>query len=110
MDGKSLTTIQNPVSIQILPVLTECFQQTGEIKDFVFDYSYWSHDGYEEELQVGGYLRPQPGSRYADQDKVFRDLGKEVLDNAFEGFNACLFAYGQTGSGKSYSIVGYAEN
>jgi hypothetical protein len=34
----------------------------------------------------------------------------EVLDNAFNGFNACLFAYGQTGSGKSYSIVGYGEN
>jgi len=33
-----------------------------------------------------------------------------VLNNAFEGFNACLFAYGQTGSGKSYSIVGYGEN
>ena len=34
----------------------------------------------------------------------------EVLNNAFEGFNACLFAYGQTGSGKSYSVVGYGEN
>ena len=33
-----------------------------------------------------------------------------MLDNAFAGFNACLFAYGQTGSGKSYSIVGYGEN
>jgi kinesin family protein 1 len=33
-----------------------------------------------------------------------------VLNNAFEGYNACLFAYGQTGSGKSYSIVGYGEN
>lgn len=33
-----------------------------------------------------------------------------MLDNAFQGFNACLFAYGQTGSGKSYSIVGYGEN
>lgn len=60
------------------------------------------------------------GSRYADQNKVFEDLvsfseslfyqGNEVLDNAFEGYNACLFAYGQTGSGKSYSIVGYGEN
>ena len=60
------------------------------------------------------------GSRYADQNKVFKDLvsfseslfyqGNEVLDNAFEGYNACLFAYGQTGSGKSYSIVGYGEN
>lgn len=36
--------------------------------------------------------------------------GVEVLDNAFQGYNACLFAYGQTGSGKSYSIVGYGEN
>ena len=33
-----------------------------------------------------------------------------MLDNAYEGFNACLFAYGQTGSGKSYSVVGYGEN
>ena len=33
-----------------------------------------------------------------------------MLDNAWDGFNACLFAYGQTGSGKSYSIVGYGEN
>ena len=34
----------------------------------------------------------------------------EVLNNAFDGYNACLFAYGQTGSGKSYSVVGYGEN
>ena len=33
-----------------------------------------------------------------------------MLNNAFEGYNACLFAYGQTGSGKSYSIAGYGEN
>ena len=33
-----------------------------------------------------------------------------MLDNAFEGFNTCIFAYGQTGSGKSYSIAGYGEN
>ena len=32
------------------------------------------------------------------------------MDNAFAGYNACLFAYGQTGSGKSYSVVGYGEN
>lgn len=56
------------------------------------------------------YLHPQPGSKYNDQNLVFKDLGNEVLNNAFEGFNACLFAYGQTGSGKSYSVVGYGEN
>lgn len=33
----------------------------------------------------------------AAQDKVFDCLGKDVLVNAFEGYNACIFAYGQTG-------------
>ena len=43
--------------------------------------------------------------KYADQNVVFEALGKQVLDNAWEGYNCCLFAYGQTGSGKSYSMV-----
>ena len=37
-------------------------------------------------------------------------MGKEVLDNAFQGYHCTLFAYGQTGSGKSYSMVGYKVN
>ena len=41
---------------------------------------------------------------------ILKFQGIEVLDNAFAGYNACLFAYGQTGSGKSYSVVGYGEN
>ena len=47
---------------------------------------------------------------YKLQKKVFRDLGRGVLDNAWQGYNAALFAYGQTGSGKSYSMVGYGAN
>jgi hypothetical protein len=31
-------------------------QETGEIKEFAFDYSYWSHDSYDEEAD--GYMRP----------------------------------------------------
>jgi len=76
-------------------------------KEFNFDYSYWSHDGYQE--RDDGYLEPNEG-RYADQARVFNDLGKGVLDNAWKGFNCSLFAYGQTGSGKSYSMVGNKEN
>ena len=49
-------------------------------------------------------------SKYADQAKVFNDLGRSVLDNAWKGSNASLFAYGQTGSGKSYSVFGYGNN
>uniref|UniRef100_A0A7N4V3L4 Kinesin family member 16B n=1 Tax=Sarcophilus harrisii TaxID=9305 RepID=A0A7N4V3L4_SARHA len=37
---------------------------------------------------------------------VFTNLGTDVLQSAFEGYNACVFAYGQTGSGKSYTMMG----
>ena len=55
-------------------------------------------------------MKPNPGGRYADQDLVFNDFGIPLLDNAFKGYNVCLFAYGQTGSGKSYSVAGYPGN
>lgn len=79
-----------------------------EPKSFSFDYSYWSHDGFQEKSD--GVLEPAGGSSYASQRRVFEDLGQGVLDNAFEGYNCSLFAYGQTGSGKSYSMVGYGQN
>ena len=44
------------------------------------------------------------------QKRVFDDLGRGVLENAWNGYNCSLFAYGQTGSGKSYSMVGYGTN
>jgi len=44
------------------------------------------------------------------QATVFKDLGEDVLKNAWEGYNATLFAYGQTGSGKSYSMLGFGPN
>ncbi|CBZ50020.1 putative kinesin motor domain cointaining protein [Neospora caninum Liverpool] len=88
-------------------VITNLSKKNDE-KKFTFDYSYWSHDGYHEE--PSGYLSPAPGSPYADQTRVFSDVGQGVIDSAWEGYHACLFAYGQTGSGKSYSMVGYGEN
>eukprot|EP01012_Entosiphon_sulcatum_P066689 TRINITY_DN9605_c0_g1_i2.p1 TRINITY_DN9605_c0_g1~~TRINITY_DN9605_c0_g1_i2.p1 ORF type:complete len:898 (-),score=194.55 TRINITY_DN9605_c0_g1_i2:1588-4281(-) len=62
-------------------------------KTFNFDYSYWSFDPSDP--------------NFAPQEQVFVDLGTVILNNAFEGYNGCLFAYGQTGSGKSYSMMGY---
>lgn len=32
------------------------------------------------------------------QEVVFKCLGEGILDNAFQGYNACIFAYGQTGN------------
>ena len=45
----------------------------------------------------------------ANQQRVYDDLGGNLLDHSFEGYNTCIFAYGQTGSGKSYSMMGYGE-
>ncbi|APA11460.1 hypothetical protein sscle_08g062300 [Sclerotinia sclerotiorum 1980 UF-70] len=68
---------------------------TGQ-KVFAFDRSYWSFD------------KNDPS--YAGQDNLHTDLGKPLLDNAFQGYNNCIFAYGQTGSGKSYSMMGYGKD
>ena len=64
-------------------------------KTFKFDKSYWSFN--------------KSDSHFAGQDNLFQDLGSPLLDNAFQGYNNCIFAYGQTGSGKSYSMMGYGE-
>lgn len=29
---------------------------------------------------------------------MFQCLGENLLNNAFQGYNACIFAYGQTGT------------
>ncbi len=60
-------------------------------------------------MREDGYLE-SIGGKYADQRYVYEKVGKEILDNAWEGYHCCLFAYGQTGSGKSYSMVGYGSN
>lgn len=41
---------------------------------------------------------------------MFKHIGVDLMNNAFSGFNACIFAYGQTSSGKSYSMTGTPEN
>jgi len=64
-------------------------------KTFAFDRSYWSFN--------------RSDSHFAGQENLFADLGQPLLDNAFKGYNNCIFAYGQTGSGKSYSMMGYGE-
>nr|CAD7588203.1 unnamed protein product [Timema genevievae] len=65
-------------------------------KDFTFDHSYWSYSSEDP--------------HFASQEQVFGDLGTEVVDSAFQGYNACVFAYGQTGSGKTFTMMGSGEN
>ncbi|XP_045537990.1 kinesin-like protein Klp98A [Papilio machaon] len=89
MDGKKT---------RLLTVKNSKEQNDGsreKYKDFTFDHSYWSFDHGD--------------SHYASQEQVFSDLGVDVIDSAFEGYNACVFAYGQTGSGKTFTMMGSPE-
>ncbi|XP_072754631.1 kinesin-like protein KIF14 isoform X1 [Anoplolepis gracilipes] len=60
---------------------------------FMYDHCFVS---YNDPLTPG----------HASQEIVFRNMVLPLVQNAFEGYNVCLFAYGQTGSGKSYSLMG----
>ncbi|CAH1788618.1 unnamed protein product [Owenia fusiformis] len=100
-------TMKSKLCLQMVGNTTTITDEKGGTKNFTFDYSYWSHEGFKS--NADGYLEPTD-SKYADQKKVFADLGQGVLDNAWGGYNCSLFAYGQTGSGKSYSMVGYGAN
>ncbi|MGH0136011.1 UNVERIFIED_CONTAM: hypothetical protein FKN15_001723 [Acipenser sinensis] len=78
-------------------------------KTFTFDFAYWSHSDFIKSKD--GMLVPgEPNSCYADQRKVYQDLGQGILENSWQGYNATLLAYGQTGSGKSYSMIGNTVN
>ena len=70
---------------------------TGKKRPFTFDYSYNSFIKSDQE-------------GYASNDTVYDNIGSGVLEQAWGGYNVCLFAYGQTGAGKSYSMMGYGED
>eukprot|EP00667_Euglena_gracilis_P005166 EG_transcript_5196 len=74
--------------------LTLANRLTAERHDFSFDQCYWSVDD------------SNPSNPLADNAVLCEDIGREALQSAVKGFNACIFAYGTTGSGKSYSIRG----
>ncbi|XP_018567497.1 kinesin-like protein unc-104 [Anoplophora glabripennis] len=65
-------------------------------KSFNFDYSYWSHE--------------EDDPNFSSQIVVYRDIGEEMLQHSFDGYNVCIFAYGQTGAGKSYTMMGKQED
>ena len=101
-DRQSVCCIEMPGNNQ-----TIIHDELGKEKKFTFDHSFWSHDGFR--TLENGYMEPED-DKYADQKIVFETVGKQILDNAWQGYHCCLFAYGQTGAGKSYSMVGYGAN
>ncbi|KAM9212762.1 LOW QUALITY PROTEIN: kinesin-like protein KIF28P [Dugong dugon] len=96
MHSRTTTTIQDP-------------KNPERMKIFTFDLAYWSHNGFQRDKD-GVLISADPSSKFAGQRDVFHNLGRGILDNACQGYNATLLAYGQTGSGKSYSLIGFGAN
>jgi kinesin family protein 1 len=58
--------------------ITKLSSKEENVKAFTFDKSYWSADKDDD--------------HFADQELVYNDLGRELLDHAFDGYNCCIFA------------------
>ena len=69
--------------------------QTGEEQEFLFDHAFWSFDPAD--------------AHHRSQKEVYEALGRRLLDDGLQGYNAVLFAYGHTGSGKTFSMAGTAD-
>lgn len=50
----------------------------GGMKSFSFDHSYWSFD--------------KSDPNYAGQQRLYDDLGVELLNHSFSGYNTCIVA------------------
>ncbi|XP_037034787.1 kinesin-like protein KIF13B isoform X4 [Bradysia coprophila] len=88
MEGQQ-TILRNPLSMDKIT-------DRKQPKSFAFDHCFYSID--------------PAAQHFASQEQVFDSVGRDILQNAFQGYNACIFAYGQTGSGKSYTMMGTQDN
>ncbi|KAJ6640612.1 Kinesin-like protein KIF13A [Pseudolycoriella hygida] len=88
MEGEQ-TILRSPLSMDKIT-------DRKQPKTFAFDHCFYSID--------------PAAPHFASQEQVFDSVGRDILQNAFQGYNACIFAYGQTGSGKSYTMMGTQDN
>lgn len=67
------------VIVQMNGAKTTLLDPSGAVapKEFTFDFSYWSFDS--------------SSPSFATNPKVYSDLGVSVLNNAWSGYNCCLF-------------------
>eukprot|EP01044_Picomonas_judraskeda_P002360 COSAG03_NODE_167_length_11280_cov_8.065468_5_plen_716_part_00 len=86
----SLTERVNENEQVILPttnprVIKAVSPEDGKDNDYTLDHTFWEEHTNED---------------------VYNTLGKQTLENAFNGYNGTIFAYGQTGSGKTHTMMG----
>uniref|UniRef100_H2YU63 Kinesin-like protein unc-104 n=1 Tax=Ciona savignyi TaxID=51511 RepID=H2YU63_CIOSA len=92
MNGKTTVIVHGHNFTLPWGIISNPKQPKENPKSFNFDHSYWSHKVTDDQ--------------FASQKQVYNDLGVEMLQHAFDGYNVCIFAYGQTGAGKSYTMMG----
>lgn len=66
--------------VQMEGTTTQITDSDGQKKTFSYDYSFWSHDGFQED--ENGYNQPT-GNNYADQQQVYKEIGSSILTNAW---------------------------
>lgn len=67
-----------------------------DVKAFTFDKSYWSFDKND--------------ANYATQAHLYNDLGEDLLNHAFEGYNTCIFACRFTEVNRIYFYLKTSSN
>ncbi len=60
-------------------------QDLGRDEHFIFDNLFYSN---------------------VSQEDIYKVVGKESLNDVFNGYNATIFAYGQSSSGKTFTMYG----
>jgi hypothetical protein len=80
-DSKSITSVEKDAILLYHP-------ETKKKKRFSYDFIYDTD---------------------SQQEDIYKDIGNNVINNAFKGYNCCVFAYGLTGSGKTFSMMGSKE-
>lgn len=69
------------LSIRMHEKETTISSPEGVVRKFYYDHSFWSFDRLRGD--------------YANQEMVYSQIAVPLLDQAFNGYNTCLFAYGQ---------------
>ncbi|OWZ22199.1 Kinesin [Phytophthora megakarya] len=92
-----LSNASNDTSLTLNTAIINAANTAGECRTFHFDRCFGGSGvaaDVDQETQ-----RP-------NQELIFDEIGKSVIESAFQGFNCTMFAYGQTGSGKTHTMVG----
>ncbi|OUC42478.1 hypothetical protein D917_02905 [Trichinella nativa] len=76
--------------------MRKCFALTNNAAEktstFTYDNCFWSFRNTDKEYKSTVKFIYY----FISQEDVFNDIGHDLLDDVFMGYNACIFAYGQT--------------